>query len=1355
MKRRKVQAQRKFAQGVYIPPNTQNTNIDKVTNPSTPKDNDIRSNVFHSSTSAKSLLDVISFQNLHKHREPIVLLERLRHYPEQLQASSSDTSQEYSISKIKKVATAIKHNMCLRPKKKFTKFVKRLREKNIIKSKREPKVNKDASNLEAIDSCNEDDKPLMYLAKEEKNNKTVNKTCSNTNKEKEKKVSFNIGPHEHLSSDDYEPQQKSGQQYDPHGHNSATHKDGLTKQSIVYTRSHGRTTESREYEQEVPKGPGRRHRSRSILKTDSVKRQRLGTRSSRRSVASASESDNEELQENDESGCTSSPKKTVIDDRSLDDASKSRQEEPCNGQPHSNSLLQNTDKIRNSGEKETPQKTSSQPSTPNKKLTAITVTTTAEINTTAKSSTSLRLLKKRPSNTTLESLIQSALEVQPIVKIESPGRFSLLEKIMITNSSKSSQVKSIGEGQKSKSENSDANTKPTTSTDDTVSTSEDDHNNEPSTAEKYLNAPLISRRSRTVHIPLDKMSKTNQDKRNITKKQISSAIEQSDSIDTTSKIKKHQINCPSKNYPSMKDVVYADPKDLVNRCEQCDYCAFVDKVQCVSNMFKIQYCRKIIKLKIYGFDAEDEETEKSESNISRTKKRQGNEPNTDCDKQTCYLIYDKDSDHVVEVKRTLCANQVAHIESANIVPKTSNTKIMTVTALDRDYLLDDIINFVLSEKPKTKVETPSHSVNGAKSVSAQKPTNAYKVNGDHNGTEQKSSAIPKPVPNARRTDAPIFFPNEQEFKDPIAYFTKIMPFAAKYGLCKVVAPKNFKPKCMLDDEVRFEVTNQYISRLYKRWGPASRELCAIKAYLASQSVIFSRPPLLEGVEVNLPKLYYLVQTLGGLKEVIEKKRWTKVAEEMNLSKTPKIEVKLDQIYVKYILPYDTMSDDERTDLMKAVDNHWSKKHKKMLQRAMKPLHRQKRLLDESESSEEDIDEDVYVSGALAEAEDCISNGRQMNLLTFKKVASKCKEMYIPNSNQNTQIEIEQTYWKMVLLAQDHICVNNASIDTGEEGYGFTKDQRDSYGKHPWNLKVLSQNSGNVLRFLGPVLGVTVPTLHLGMVFSTSCWHRDPHGLPWIEYMHTGPGKIWYGIPDEQSDNFRRAVEQLCPTSCQNKSIWLPSDITMIPPDLLLLNNVSISRAVQEPGQFILVFPKAYSCSIATGYTVSESVYFATNSWLETIDQVFQEVRQSCEPTMFSLEHLLVSAARDLRAPTEVLKLVHVLLGKIIREELKNRNALAAYKILNYNPQQNRLTRKRPAGAWNVRDQDECEICQATLYLSKVRGLTDKKRSVCLQHALQLLDTEKNKECDLTGVELELFFSDAELERIMTKIKARI
>nr|CAD7575488.1 unnamed protein product [Timema californicum] len=66
-------------------------------------------------------------------------------------------------------------------------------------------------------------------------------------------------------------------------------------------------------------------------------------------------------------------------------------------------------------------------------------------------------------------------------------------------------------------------------------------------------------------------------------------------------------------------------------------------------------------------------------------------------------------------------------------------------------------------------------------------------------------------------------------------------------------------------------------------------------------------------------------------------------------------------------------------------------------------------------------------------------------------------------------------------------------------------------------------------------GVTVPTLHVGMLFTTCCWYRDPHGLPWIEYLHTGASKIWYdqhttmyGIPDEYSGSFRSALEKLVP-----------------------------------------------------------------------------------------------------------------------------------------------------------------------------------------------------------------------------------
>lgn len=62
------------------------------------------------------------------------------------------------------------------------------------------------------------------------------------------------------------------------------------------------------------------------------------------------------------------------------------------------------------------------------------------------------------------------------------------------------------------------------------------------------------------------------------------------------------------------------------------------------------------------------------------------------------------------------------------------------------------------------------------------------------------------------------------------------------------------------------------------------------------------------MEVDLPRLYQTVQTFGGLKEVIEKKRWQRVADRMRFPKNAQERLtKLDDIYCKYLLPYDTLS----------------------------------------------------------------------------------------------------------------------------------------------------------------------------------------------------------------------------------------------------------------------------------------------------------------------------------------------------------------------------------------------------------------------------------------------------------------
>ncbi|XP_061729456.1 protein Jumonji-like [Cydia pomonella] len=191
----------------------------------------------------------------------------------------------------------------------------------------------------------------------------------------------------------------------------------------------------------------------------------------------------------------------------------------------------------------------------------------------------------------------------------------------------------------------------------------------------------------------------------------------------------------------------------------------------------------------------------------------------------------------------------------------------------------------------------------------------------------------------------------------------------------------------MSDTIRFAVIYQYISKMFSRWGPVSRELAAIKAHLRTQSVVFARSPLLDGSEVNLPRLYHAVERNGGLSNVIQRKRWGRVADEMKLTKLQHPERKLDPIYMRYLLPYATLSDQERQSIMAEVEKCWTTKYQKMLERARNPFQRQNRMLGtECESESDDEGEDGNTAGALQEAEDCIVQGRTMNLVTFKKVS---------------------------------------------------------------------------------------------------------------------------------------------------------------------------------------------------------------------------------------------------------------------------------------------------------------------------------------------------------------------------------
>ena len=461
------------------------------------------------------------------------------------------------------------------------------------------------------------------------------------------------------------------------------------------------------------------------------------------------------------------------------------------------------------------------------------------------------------------------------------------------------------------------------------------------------------------------------------------------------------------------------------------------------------------------------------------------------------------------------------------------------------------------------------------------------------GNVDTGHRFPRLGQHAMMMEAPTFRPSEAEFEDPLKYIQKIRAYAEQFGMCRIIPPSSFKPECNVDDDMRFTAYNQYINRMMSRSGQNSKETAAIKKYLETQNCDTRNHPLVGGLEVDLPALYHAVQSFGGLSEVIQKKKWNKIADYMRVPRGSNVNAaanKLDDIYVKWLLPYDTLSSVERKELIRLVEEEWADKAEKS------------RVKEESGSEEED-DNDEEEEEEDDDDQEAVVKGKSTSLTQFFRVAKNLMSSIFRSDDPPHHI-VEDEFWKIVSDKDVHLQVCQGSIDTGNEGYGFPI-RNSQYTSHPWNLKQLTNNPRSVLRAMGRVMGVTQPTLHVGMLFTTGCWYRDPHGLPWVEFLHTGAPKIWYGIPDDHSLAFYTAMKQLVPGFCKNRKIWLPSDTTMVSPAYLVKHGVSVCRAVQQPGQFVVVFPRSYTSSICSGYNVSESVYYAPTSWLAEVDNMFQ------------------------------------------------------------------------------------------------------------------------------------------------------
>ncbi|KAK3041546.1 hypothetical protein RJ639_000680 [Escallonia herrerae] len=217
--------------------------------------------------------------------------------------------------------------------------------------------------------------------------------------------------------------------------------------------------------------------------------------------------------------------------------------------------------------------------------------------------------------------------------------------------------------------------------------------------------------------------------------------------------------------------------------------------------------------------------------------------------------------------------------------------------------------------------------------------------------------------------------------------------------------------------------------------------------------------------------------------------------------------------------------------------------------------------------------------------------------------------------------LEKEFWHEIACGKTESVEYACDVD----GSAFSSSPSDQLGKSKWNLK-----------------GVTEPMLYIGMLFSMFAWHVEDHYLYSINYHHCGAAKTWYGIPGHSALDFEKVVREhvythdILSTDGEDGAFdVLLGKTTLFPPNILSEHDVPVYRAVQNPGEFIITFPRAYHAGFSHGFNCGEAVNFAIGDWFPLGSIASRRYALLNRMPLLPLEELLCKEAMHLRKSLEL------------------------------------------------------------------------------------------------------------------------
>ena len=209
----------------------------------------------------------------------------------------------------------------------------------------------------------------------------------------------------------------------------------------------------------------------------------------------------------------------------------------------------------------------------------------------------------------------------------------------------------------------------------------------------------------------------------------------------------------------------------------------------------------------------------------------------------------------------------------------------------------------------------------------------------------------------------------------------------------------------------------------------------------------------------------------------------------------------------------------------------------------------------------------------------------------------------------TPENLEQQYWDIVETHSEDVAVEYGNdVDSDTFGSGFplsehgrsvngVKDDKnvdspdpkfgtdDFYKETWWNLNNIPCAPDSILRHIKVgINGINVPWMYFGCLFSTFCWHNEDNYMYSINYHHWGSPKQWYGVPGTRKDaeGLERVFKNYLSMKMRDMPDLLHHITTMFSPRLLQQGGVPVYKVLQEAGEFVVTFPRAFHGGFSYG-----------------------------------------------------------------------------------------------------------------------------------------------------------------------------